>query len=45
MVWTGNKLELVEFLNYINELYQLSSLGTGLERINYLDVQVHKADG
>lgn len=44
MVWTGTELELVEFLNYINEAHDTIKFtwDWSIERINYLDVQVIK---
>ena len=40
MVWTGTELELVEFLNYINEAHDTIKFtwDWSRERINYLDV-------
>ena len=40
MVWTGTELELVEFLNYINEALDTIKFtwDWSRERINYLDV-------
>ncbi|XP_073254203.1 uncharacterized protein [Porites lutea] len=44
MVWTGTELELVEFLNYINEAHDTIKFtwDWSRERINYLDVQLEK---
>ena len=47
MVWTGTELELVEFLNYINEAHDTIKFtwDWSRERINYLDVQVINNNG
>ena len=47
MVWTGIELELVEFLNYINEAHDTSKFtwDWSRERINYLDDQVTNNNG
>ena len=47
MVWTGTELELLEFLNYINEAHDTIKFtwDWSRERINYLDVQVINNNG
>ena len=47
MVWTGTELELVEFLNYINEALDTIKFtwDWSRERINHLDVQVINNNG